>query len=115
MTNDQADSAFQALHDAQRAAQMLYMDLRDAGDIAGAANAKLRVNRLQNEIDNLINKELKDWQAGSENVIAELTTAAGTAKQAVDLVEQDVKNAEKVVSAMKLLDCAITIAIKLLG
>ena len=47
MTNDQADAAFQALHDAQRAAQMLYMDLRDVGDDAGAASAKVRASRLQ--------------------------------------------------------------------
>lgn len=115
MTNEQADSAFQALHDTQRAARMLYMDLRDAGDAAGAANAKLRANRLQNEIDNLINKELADWQEGAENVIHELSVAAETARQAVAQVEKDVKNAEKVASAMKLLDSAITIAMKFLG
>jgi len=115
MTNDQADSAFQALHDTQRAAQMLYRDLRDAGDKTGASDAKLRVNRLQNKIDNLISKELNDWQAGSENVITELAAAADNAKQAVNQVEQDIKNAEKVVSAMNSLDSAITIAMKLLG
>jgi hypothetical protein len=115
MTKDQADSAFQALHDIQRAAQMLYMDLRDAGDEAGAANAKVRASRLQNEIDNLINKELTEWQEGAGNVIPALTAAAGNAQQAVAQVEKDVKNAEKVVSAMKLLDSAITIAMKFLG
>jgi phage host-nuclease inhibitor protein Gam len=115
MTNEQVDSAFQALHDTQRAAQMLYMDLRDAGDAAGTANAKLRVNRLQNEIDNLINKELADWQEDAENVTPELSAAADAAKQAVGQVEQDVKNTQQVVSAMKSLDSAIAIAMKFLG
>ena len=115
MTNDQADSAFQALHDAQRAAQMLYMDLRDAGDKTGADNAKLRADRLQNEIDNLINKELSEWQEGAESVIPELSAAADAAKQAVGQVEQDVKNAQKVADAMSLLDSAITIAMKFIG
>ena len=115
MTNEQADSVFQALHDAQRAAQMLFMELRDLGDKTGAANAKLRADRLQNEINNLINKELSDWQEGAENMIPELTATAETAKQAVAQVEKDVKNAEKVVSAMKLLDSAITIVTKFLG
>ena len=115
MTNEQADSAFQALHDAQRAARMLFMDLRDAGDKTGAANAKLRADRLQNEIDNLINKELSDWQEGAEAVIPELSAAADAAKQAVGQVEQDVKNAQKVVDAMKFLDSAITIAMKIIG
>lgn len=115
MTNEQADSAFQALHDAQRAARMLCMDLRDTGDKTGAANAKLRADRLQNEIDNLVNKELADWQEGAENVIPELTAATETAKQAVAQVEKDVKNSEKVVSAMQLLDRAITVAMKFLG
>ena len=115
MTNEQADSAFQSLHDAQRAALMLFMDLRDAGDRTGAANAKLRADRLQNEIDNLINKELADWQEGAENVIPELSAAADAAKQAVGQVEKNVKNAQQVVNAMNLLDGAITIAMKIIG
>jgi hypothetical protein len=115
MTNEQTDSAFQALHDAQRAARMLFMDLRDAGDKTGAANAKLRVNRLQNEIDNLINKELSDWQEGAEKVIPELSAAADAAKQAVGQLEQNVKNAQQVLNAMNLLDSAITIAMTFLG
>jgi|ERR1035441_7501784 hypothetical protein len=115
MTNDQADAAFQALHDAQRAAQMLYMDLRDAGDDAGAASAKLRAGRLQGEIDNLINKELTDWQVGAEAVIPQLATAAAAAQKAVDEVQKDVQNAQKVVSAMQFLDQAITTAMKFIG
>jgi hypothetical protein len=114
MTNEQTDSAFQALHDAQRAAQMLFMDLRDAGDKTGAANAKLRADRLQNEIDNLINKELADWQEGAEKVIPELSAAADAARQAVGQVDQDVEDAQQIVSAMNLLDGVITIAMKII-
>jgi len=115
LTNDQADNAFQALHDAQRAAQMLYMDLRDAGDGVGAANAKLRADRVQNEIDNLINKELTDWLAGAEKLIPQLSAAANAALQAVNKVQNDVKDAQKVVSAMKYLDSAISIAMNFIG
>src|SRR5437016_2494778 len=104
MTNDQADEAFQALHDAQRQAQSLYMDLRDAGDEDGANSAKLRVDRLQNEIDNLINRELADWQVGAEQLIPQLADAADAATKAVDAVETDVKNAKKVAAALGTLD-----------
>lgn len=115
MTNDQADKAFQALHDAQRAAQLLYMDLRDSGDDTNAANAKLRADRLQNEIDNLINKELTDWQAGAESSIPLLSSAADAAQKAVDQVANDVKNAQKIVSAMQAVDKAIGVAMKFVG
>ena len=115
MTNDQVDTAFQALHDAQRAAQMLYMDLRDAGDDVNAANAKLRADRLQGEIDNLINKELSDWQAGAEATIPSLTAAAASAQKAVDDIQHDINNAQKVVNAMKWLDQAVTTAMKFIG
>lgn len=115
MTNDDADAVFNALHNAQAAAQTLYMDLRDAGDDAGAANAKNRADRLQNEIDNLMNKELADWQAGAEQTIPELSAAATAAQAAVDQVENDVNNAQKVVAAMGALDQAISVAMKFIG
>jgi len=115
MNNDEADKAFQALHDTQRAAQMLYMDLRDAGDSVGAADAKVRANRLQNEIDNLISRELANWRADAEQAIPLLSKAATVAKKAVDQVEQDVQNAQKVVNAMKALDDAIATAMKFLA
>ena len=115
MTNDQIDGAFKSLYDAQRAAHLLYMDLRDAGDAAGAANAKLRADRLQNEIDNVINKELTDWQAGAESLIPRLSVAATNAQKAVDQVASDVENAQKVVSAMQALDKAIGVAMKFIG
>jgi len=115
MNNDQADEAFQALHDALRAAQMLYMDLRDAGNDADSAGAKLRAVRLQNEIDNLINKQLSDWQQGAEALIPQISAAADAAQKAVDEVENDIKNAQKVVSALQTLDKAIGIAMKFVG
>jgi predicted nucleic acid-binding Zn-ribbon protein len=115
MTNDQTDAAFQTLHDAQRQAQMLYMDLRDAGDETGAASAKLRVNRLQTEIDNLINKELDDWQANAEKLIPQLSDMVDAVQEAVEAVEADVKNAQKVVQAMKALDKIISTAVKFIG
>lgn len=115
MTNDQADDAFQALHSAQRQALLLFMDLRDAGDAANAANARLRADRLQNEIDNLINKELDEWKQGAEALIPQLSAASNDAQTAVDAVEQDVKNAQKIVSAIAALDKAVGIAMKFLG
>jgi predicted nucleic acid-binding Zn-ribbon protein len=115
MTNDQADEAFQTLHDAQRQAQLLYMDLRDAGDQTGAASAKLRVNRLQTEIDNLINKELDEWQANAEKLLPQLSDIAGAVQKAVADVEADVQNAKKVVQAMKALDKIISAAVKFVG
>jgi hypothetical protein len=115
MTNDQTDAAFQTLHDAQRQAQMLYMDLRDAGDETGAASAKLRVNRLQTEIDNLINKELDDWQADAGKLIPQLSDMVDAVQKAVAAVEADVKNAQKVVQAMKALDKIISTAVKFVG
>lgn len=115
MTNERADSAFQALHDVQRAARILCMALRNAGDRTGAANAKLRADLLQDEIDKLINKELADWQAEAESVIPELVAAVDAAKEAAGQVEQDVKNARLVVFAIATLDNAITIAMKLIG
>lgn len=115
MTNDQADTAFQSLHDAQRAAQFLYMDLRDAGNMVDAANAKLRADRLQNEIDNLINRQLTDWQAGAEALIPQLSSAASAAQTAVDDVEQEVQNAKNVVSALQALDNVVGVAMKFIG
>jgi hypothetical protein len=115
MTNDQADSAFESLHNAQKAAQFLYMDLRDAGNVADAASAKLRADRLQNEIDNLINRELADWQAGAEALLPQLSAAASAAQIAVDGIEQDVQNAKNVVSAMQTLDNVIGVAMKFIG
>lgn len=115
MTNDQADTAFQALHDAQRASQLLYMDLRDAGDDSGATSAKIRVDRLQKEIDNLINRQLVAWQAGAESLIPQLSGAANDAQKAVDEVEQDVQNAKNIVSAMQALDKVIGVAMKFIG
>src|SRR5664280_486695 len=104
MTNDQVDAAFQAIHDALRAAQMLYMDLRDAGKDSAAATAKLCVDRLQEQIDNLISKELSDWQQGAEDLIPQLSATAQDVQSAVEQVENDVSNAQKVVSAMASLD-----------
>ena len=115
MTNDQVDDAFQALQAAQRQAQFLYMDLRDAGDNVGAASAKLRADRLQNEIDSLINKELSDWQAGAEKLIPQLSDLADAATKAVNVVEQDVRIAQNVVRAMEVLDKAVAVAMKLVG
>jgi len=115
MTNDDADSAFQALHDAQRAAFLLFMDLRDAGDAAGAANAKIRADRLQNEMDNLVNKELSAWQAGAEAAIPKLRQAATAAQTAVDDVQGAVNTAQKVSSALQALDQAIDLAMKFIA
>lgn|ERR1022692_766716 len=115
MTNDQVDEAFQALHDAQAQAHLLFMDLRDAGDAAGAASAKLRADRLQNEIDNLISKELGSWQAGAEGLISQLTGLASDAQRAVQTVENDVKIAQSVVNAMQVLDKVIAMAMKFIG
>ena len=115
MTNDQADTAFQSLHDAQRAAQFLYMELRDAGNAADAANAKLRADRLQNEIENLINRELADWQAGAEALLPQLSIATSAAQKAVDDVEQDVQNAQNVVCALQALDNVVGVAMKFIG
>lgn len=115
MTNQQADDAFEALHEAQRQAQFLYMDLRDAGDTGGAASAKLRVDRLQNEIDNLINRELDEWKAGAEQLIPQLSQMASAAQAAVAAVEQDVKNAQRVASALAQLDTLITTAMKFIA
>ena len=115
MDNNQVDQAFRFLHDAQRAAQLLYMDLRDAGDAAGAANAKLRADRLQTEIDHLINKELSDWQDGAESVLPQLAAAVEAAQSAVDEIEKDVQNAQNVVAAMQALDSAIGVAMKFVG
>lgn len=115
MQNDNIDEAFSALHGALKAAQLLYMDLRDAGNDAGAADAKLRADRLQNEIDNLINKELDTWQAGAEALIPQLSEAADAAQKAVDEVEADVSNAKSIVSAMQTLDETIGVAMKFVG
>lgn len=91
------------------------MDLRDANDTAGAANAKLRSDRLGNEIDNLINKELTEWQQEAEALIPQLSAASASTQQAVDAVGNDVQNAQKVVSAMQTLDKVITLAMKFVG
>jgi hypothetical protein len=115
MTNQQTDDAFEALHDAQRQAQFLYMDLRDAGDDAGAASAKLRVDRLQNEIDNLINRELDEWKAGAETLIPQLSQMAAAAQDAVNDVEKDVQNAQKVGAALAQLDTLISTAVKFIA
>lgn len=115
MTNEQVDLAFEALHEAQRQAQLLYMDLRDAGNQAGAADAKARINQLQRAIDTLINKELDDWQAGAEQVISELSDAADAVQKAVDSIARDVRNAQKIADAMKLLDKAITVGMKFIA
>jgi hypothetical protein len=115
MDNDKIDEAFRALHDALKCAQLLYMDLRDSGDATGAANAKLRADRIQNEIDNLVSKELTEWQKGAEDLIPQLTQAAANAQKAVEEVENDVRNVQSVVSAMQTLDDAIGVAMKFVG
>lgn len=115
MSNDDADAAFNALHDAQATAQMLYMDLRDAGDDSGAANARVRAKLLQDEIDALMNKELDDWQKGAEAMIPQLSTATEAAQKAVGQVANNIKNAQNVVAAINAIDKAISVAIKLLA
>ncbi|SRR6266404_7276628 len=115
MTNDDKDSAFQALHDAQRAAFLLYMELGDAGDNAGAANAQIRADRLQNEMRNVVNKELSAWQAGAEALIPKLTQAATAAQTAVDQVQGAVATAQKVSAAMQALDKAIDLGMKFIA
>ena len=115
MTNDDADEAFQALHDTQRVALMLYMDLRDAGNTTGATDAKARASQLQVQIDQLINKELADWQAGAQATIPLLSKSADAAQKAVDRVTKDVQNAQKIDAAMGALDDAISIAMKVLA
>jgi hypothetical protein len=112
MTNDQVDDGFQALHDSLHQAQLMAMDLRDAGDNAGAARATARAEQLQSEIDSLLGKELSNWQAGAEQLIPELTTLATAAQAAVSAVESDVKNAQKIVAAMKALDAVVAAAVK---
>lgn len=115
MTNDDTDNAFQALHDAQQQAYLLYMDLRDAGNDAGAADATSRVNRLQTEIDTLIGRELAAWKAGAEKLIPNLQAASASAQNAINEVAADVKNAKKIVTAMQALDKVLAAAIKFLG
>jgi methionyl-tRNA synthetase len=115
MTHDDIDQAFQALHDAQRAAFLLSMRLHAADDDAGATDAQNRADRLQNEIGNLVNKELDAWQAGAEAVIPQLNRAATAAQAAVDQAKSDVANAQKVSAAMQALDKAVDLAIKFVG
>jgi uncharacterized UPF0160 family protein len=115
MTNDDADQAFQALHDAQQQAYLLYMDLRDAGDAVGADNANSRVARLQTEIDILINREIADWKAGVEKFIPQLESMAADVQTAIAGVASDVNNAKKVATAMQALDKILGVAIKFLG
>jgi hypothetical protein len=115
MTNDDADQAIQALHDAQRAAFLLSMQLHRAGDNTGATDAQNRADRLRNEIDNLVNKELTAWQAGAEAIIPQLNRAATAAQTAVDQVKADVGNAQKVSAAMQALDKAVDLAMKFVG
>ena len=115
MNNDDVDQAFQALQNALQSAQLMFMDLRDAGNTADAANAKLRADRIQNEVDNLTNKQLADWQAGARALIPQLTNAAKAAQTAITDVENDIKDAQKVQSAMQTLDQVISIAMKFVG
>lgn len=115
MNNDNVDDAFQALQDALQSAQLMYMDLRDAGNAADAANAKARAGRIQNEIDNLTDKQLADWQAGAQKLIPQLTQAASDSQTAITAVEQDLNNAQKVQSAMQTLDQVISVAMKFIG
>jgi len=115
MTHDDIDDAIQALHDAQRAAFLLSMRLKAAGDEAGSAAAQTRADRLQNEIDNAINKELDAWEAGAQGLVAQLNKAAKDVQTAIDDVKQDVGNAQKVATAMRALDKAVELAMKFVG
>ena len=115
MTHDDVDDAIQALHNAQRAAFLLSMRLKAAGDDAGATAAQNRADRLQTEIDNAINKELDEWEAGARPLVSELNKAAKDVQTALDDVKQDVANAQKVSAAMKALDKAVDLAIKFVG
>jgi hypothetical protein len=115
MTNNKADDGYRALYNAQCAAQLMYMDLRDADDGASAAEAEKRANDLGDQIDTLVHKELAAWQADADKVIPELNKAAADAQSAVNNVETDVQNAQKISSAMKALDQVITAAAKFLA
>lgn len=115
MNEDDIEQAIQAMHDSQRGAFLLSIKLKGAGDNAGATDAQNRADRLQNEIDNTINKELDEWEASAKAVIPQLTKAASQAQSAVDQAKQDVANAQKVSAAMKALDKAVDLAIKFVG
>ena len=73
MNEDDIEQAIQAMHDSQRAAFLLSIKLKGAGDNAGATNAQNRADRLQNEIDNAVNKELDEWEVSAKAVIPQLT------------------------------------------
>ena len=115
MSEDDIEQAIQAMHDSQRAAFLLSIKLKGAGDNTGATNAQNRADRLQNEIDNTINKELNAWEASAKAIIPQLTKASSQAQSAVDQAKQDVANAQKVAAAMKALDQAVSLAIKFVG
>jgi ABC-type transporter Mla subunit MlaD len=93
----------------------MQMDLRDGGDIAGAADAEKRADQVNDQIDALLHKELQEWRAQAEALIPSLNQASQAAQSAVDQVETDVKNAQKVSDAMKALDQVITAAVKFLA
>src|SRR5436853_7127643 len=115
MTHDDVDDAIQALHNAQRAAFLLSMRLKAAGDDAGATAAQNRADRLQTEIDNAINKELDEWEAGARPLLSELNKAAKDAQTALDDVKQDVANAQQLSSPRKALNKSVALSIKFCG
>lgn len=115
MTNDKVDKGYRALYNSLCAAQLMQMDLRDSGNTAGAADAKTRADALNNQIDTLLSKELRDWGTEAEGLIPELNQASQAAQSAVDQVKKDMQNAQKVGDAMKALDQLVTVAAKFLA
>ena len=115
MTNDQVDQGFWALHNGLSQAQLMYMDLRDAGDAANAAKAQSRMTALQGQVDSLLSKQLADWQAGAETLIPQLTALSNQAQQAVTSVSQDVSIAQNIVSALGVLDQLIAAGARFLS
>lgn len=115
MTNKKVDASYRALYNALCAAQLMQMDLRDAGDIAGAADAGKRADQLNDQINILISRELQEWRDQVESLIPDLNRASQAAQSAVDQVERDVKNAQKVGDAMKALDQLVTAAARFLA
>lgn len=114
LTNDKVDTGYRALYNALCAAQLMQMDLRDSGDTAGASDAGDRADKINAQIKILLGKELADWGTQAEKVIPQLNRASQSAQSAVDQVESDVKNAQKVSDAMKALDQLVTVAAKFL-
>lgn len=115
MTNEKVDTAYRALYHARCAAQLMQMDLRDSGDTVGAGEAGQRADLLDGQIKDLISRELQEWHAVAEALIPDLTQASQNAQSAVNQVERDVENAQKVGEAMQALDQVVTAAAKFLA